>query len=91
MLKREFIEKVSERCELSKVETERAMSVIFGLILEIVEADDSIIVPNFGTFRKKTSKARIGINPSTKERMQIEAKTGIAFKTAKNIKERLNK
>ena len=91
MLKKEFIETAAERCGLSKVDTEKAMDAIFGVIIDVVEADDSVMVTDFGAFKKKRSKARIGINPSTKERMQIEAKTGVSFKAAKKVKERLNK
>lgn len=44
----------------------------------------------FGSFEPKTNKARVGINPATKEKIQIAESKSVKFKVSKTFKEELN-
>jgi DNA-binding protein HU-beta len=47
-------------------------------------------VAGFGTFKVTRSKARIGVNPRTGDRMTIEEKTVPKFLPAKDLKDIVN-
>jgi DNA-binding protein HU-beta len=46
----------------------------------ILKSGKRVIVPNFGTFKIVTSKARMGRNPKTGEPVNIPAKRRVHFK-----------
>lgn len=54
-----------------------------ALILREVEAEGSVQVRGFGTFKKVERKAKAGRNPQTGAAVQIPARTVLAFKAAK--------
>jgi DNA-binding protein HU-beta len=58
-------------------------TVITGILAETKEAG-KFRIGGFGTFSIKEKKARKGRNPKTGEEIQIEAKTVLAFKPAKD-------
>jgi nucleoid DNA-binding protein len=45
-----------------------------------------VAIAGFGTFKVKQTKARMGVNPKTGEKIQISAKKKVAFKAAKDLK-----
>ena len=51
--------------------------------------DDTVLVPNFGTFEVKKRMERIIINPSTHKRMLVPPKLVLGFKPIPSIKEKL--
>lgn len=44
------------------------------------QEDDSVVVPNFGTFEVKKKLERIMVNPSTGQRMLVPPKLVLNFK-----------
>jgi nucleoid DNA-binding protein len=44
-------------------------------------------ITGFGVFKKITRKARKGVNPKTREAMQIPASTSVSYKVGKTLKE----
>ena len=53
-------------------------------------SNKKIKLSKFGTFYKKTTKARIGRNPKTKEVYPIPSKQKLSFHSSNNIKSILN-
>ena len=58
---------------------------IIDLIIEGLETNGFVKIHNFGTFRLKRKKSRIGRNPKTKEEVLIKDRNVITFKASKNI------
>jgi DNA-binding protein HU-beta len=56
-------------------------------IIELVFDDIKETLGKGGKFEVKVRKARIGINPSTKEKINIEASKSASFKASKALKE----
>ena len=61
-------------------------SIIVGL-----QNEKSVKIHNFGTFRLKNKKERIGRNPKTKENVMIPSRNVITFIPSKKILTNLNK
>ena len=52
--------------------------------------DDKVSLVGFGTFEKTQRAARTGLNPATKETIQIAASYAPKFKAGKALKDALN-
>ncbi len=90
MNKNELITAVSEKTGLTKKDTQVALDGILDTIKQNVKKGEKIQLIGFGNFEPKTNKARTGINPSTKEKIQIKASKSVRFKVGKGFKDLLN-
>ncbi len=90
MTKNEMIEKVVEATGLTKKEVATVVDATLNEIKEAVKAEEKINFVGFGSFEPKTNKARTGINPATKEKIQIAESKSVKFKVSKTFKDYLN-
>ncbi len=90
MNKNELINAVAEKAGLSKKEAKDAIEATLETIKETVKKGDKIQLIGFGNFEPKTNKARTGINPATKETIQIAESKSVRFKVGKGFKDLLN-
>lgn len=86
MNKTQLAEAVAEKADLNKKQAMAAVDAAFDVISDTLKKKDSVAIAGFGTFATKDRAAREGINPSTKEKIKIEAKTVPVFKPAKDLK-----
>ncbi|MDR2932107.1 MAG: HU family DNA-binding protein [Oscillospiraceae bacterium] len=91
MTKAELISAVAEKSELTKKDSEKAVSAMIDVITEALVGGDKVSLVGFGTFEVKNRSARNGINPRTKEAMPIPASKLPAFKAGKALKEAVAK
>ena len=59
-------------------------------IMETVAAGEKVRLVGFGTFEARKREARTGVNPRTKEKVEIPASTAPAFKPGKVFKDIVN-
>ena len=78
---------VAKNPSLSKKAAGEIIDLIFNDISQAVKADKKVDISGFGKFVLKHVKARTGINPATKETIQIAASKKPAFRPAKAFKE----
>lgn len=90
MTKSEFINKIAEATELSKKDTAAIVDATLNEIQEVIKSGDKISFVGFGSFEPKFNKARTGINPATKEKIQIAESNSVKFKVSKTFKDELN-
>ncbi len=90
MTKNEMIEKVVETTGLTKKDVAAVIDATLAEIKETVKDGDKINFVGFGSFEPKTNKARAGINPATKEKIQIAESQSVKFKVSKTFKDYLN-
>ena len=65
---------------ISKADSKQALDAALDAIAEALKQGDKVALLGFGTFSVNERPARTGINPATKEQIQIEAKKVIKFK-----------
>ncbi len=88
MTKAQLIEQMAKDSGISKAEAGEALNSLFDSIVEAIKKEDGrITLPGLGTFSKVHRKARQGVNPSTGEKITIEARDAIRFKTGKALKD----
>lgn len=90
MNKTELIEKIATGSELSKADAKKALDATVAAIKDALVAGDKISLVGFGTFSVNERPAREGINPATKEKIQIAAKKVIKFKPGTELSEAIN-
>ena len=91
MNKTELVAAVAAKAELSKKDAEAAVSAVIDSITDALVDGDKVALIGFGTFEVKTSAARKGLNPRTKEEIDIPASKAPAFKAGKAFKDAVNK
>lgn len=69
----------------TKGEAARAVETTFETIREALQAEQKVVISNFGTFRVKTRQARVGRNPKTGDNVQVPPRKGVRFKASKNL------
>lgn len=90
MNKTELIEKIATGSELSKADAKKALDATVAAIKDALVAGDKISLVGFGTFSVNERPARAGINPATKEKIQIAAKKVIKFKPGTELNDAIN-
>nr|MBT6353831.1 integration host factor subunit alpha [Pelagibacteraceae bacterium] len=64
---------------------------ILEIIIEGLNDDGYVKIHNFGSFKLKRKKSRIGRNPKTKEAVMISERNVLTFKASKSVLNFLNK
>ena len=91
MNKTELVAAVAAKAELSKKDAEAAVNAVFDSVKDALAEGDKVSLIGFGTFSVKTRAARTGLNPRTKETIEIPESKVPAFKAGKPLKDIVNK
>jgi integration host factor subunit beta len=87
MTKAELVEKVANKINLTKKETEGIVSIIFQSITDSLTEGDKVELRGFGSFRIRERNARVGRNPKSGEKVEVPAKKVPFFKAGKELRE----
>lgn len=87
MNKTELVVSIAEKAAISKKDAEKALSAFLDTVAEELKKGEKIQLVGFGTFEVRERAAKEGINPATKEKMNIPAKKVPAFKAGKALKD----
>ena len=90
MNKSELITAMAEKSELTKKDAGAALDALTAAVEDALKAGDKVQLVGFGTFEVKEHAARTGINPQTKQPVEIAASKSPAFKAGKALKDALN-
>ena len=97
MTKTELIRKLAKKTGLTIKDSETAVNALFdakpgkGIIAVELDAGRKVTIPGFGVFKTVTRKARIGINPKTRQKINIPSRKAPVFKAGKTLKDRVKK
>ena len=91
MNKKELIETVSSKAEITKKEAELVVNATLDSIIEGLAGEGKVVIPGFGSFEVRSRTAREGRNPRTGEPVKIAAKRAPAFKPGKAMKDAVEK
>ncbi|MEE8219829.1 MAG: integration host factor subunit beta [bacterium] len=90
MTKAELVEKVAERIDLTKKQTEVIVNTVFQSITEALASGDKVELRGFGSFRVRHRDSREGRNPKTGATVFIPAKKVPFFKAGKELREMID-
>ncbi|MGN0557651.1 MAG: HU family DNA-binding protein [Acutalibacteraceae bacterium] len=86
MNKTELVNSVAEKAGISKKDADKAVAAVVDTVVEALKAGDKVALVGFGTFEVHTRNARTGLNPRTKEKIEIPATKVPAFKAGQAFK-----
>ena len=85
MNKTEFINAVSEQSGLSKVDSKKAVEAFIQTISNEMKEGGKVALLGFGSFSTAEKAARKGVNPKTKEVIDIPARKVVKFKAGAEL------
>lgn len=91
MTKSELIQKLNRQFpDLPLRDVERAVDILFGEISTALAKGRRVELRGFGAFSVRYRDRRVGRNPRTGEKVNVEGKYVPFFKAGKGLRERLN-
>ena len=87
MNKNELVSAMAEAADLSKKDTEAALTAFVDVVTQALKEGEKVQLVGFGSFELRKREARIGHNPRTKEPMDIAASVTPVFKAGKILKD----
>ncbi len=87
MNKLELIAAIADKTGFSKKDSEKALAAFTEVVTEELVKKNKVQIVGFGTFEARERAARKGINPLTKQPIDIEASVVPAFKAGKALKD----
>ncbi len=85
MNKTDLVNEIAAKAGLNKVAAKAALDACLESIEQALANDDKVQLIGFGTFSVVEKEAREGINPQTKEKIQIPARKVVKFKPAVDL------
>ncbi len=91
MIRSELIQKLTVKNPgLAGRDIEKIVAVFFETIVAALVADQRVEVRGFGAFGTRARNARLGRNPRTGEKVDVQPKRVPHFKGGKNLTDRIN-
>jgi len=89
MNKAELVGEVANQTGLTRKTSREAVDAIISAITDSLVREERVTLVGFGTFQVRERKARRGVNPQTREAINIPAKKVAKFKPGKGLRERV--
>ena len=87
MNKTEFINAVAEKSGLSKVDAKKAVEAFVETVSSELKEGGKVALLGFGSFSVAEKSARKGVNPKTKQPIEIPARKSVKFKAGAALTE----
>ncbi|MDE7204928.1 MAG: HU family DNA-binding protein [Lachnospiraceae bacterium] len=91
MNKTELVAAMAEQADMTKKDAEKALTAFTEVVAKELKKGEKIQLVGFGTFEVADRAARKGINPKTKEEIEIGASKAPKFKPGKALKDEVNR
>ncbi|HRE47038.1 MAG TPA: HU family DNA-binding protein [Aggregatilineales bacterium] len=86
MQKTELISKVAKDTEMTQDATAKVVNATIDAIVAALKGGDKVTLTGFGTFEVRKTKARVGTNPATRQKIQIPAGKRVSFSAGAVLK-----
>lgn len=89
MTKKDIALKVTDATGIKQIIVKKVLQGIFDCIIESLIRDEKIELRNFGVFKLKTRRPRIGRNPRTGQTVPVPMRKVVIFKPGLEMKQRI--
>lgn len=90
MNNKEFITKLSKRCNVTFAEATANLNAFVNVVTERLKDNDQLNISGFGVLDVKMRKERLSVNPKTGQRFLVPPKVVPAFRPSNKLKEKFN-
>lgn len=91
MNNKEYIAELAQQSGYTQTDTQKMVAAVIEQMGNSFEEENSVLIPNFGTFEVKKRLERIIVNPGTQQRMLVPPKLVLNFRPKESVKDKLNK
>ena len=91
MTKKDIVIKIAEDTELKQIDVKRVVQRTLDHIVEALSRLETVELRNFGIFKVKSRKSRVGRNPKTGVEVPIPEKRIVSFKPGMVMKKSVMK
>ena len=85
MNKTQLIDAIAAEAGLTKTDTKKAVDAFIKTTGEQLKEGEKIALVGFGTFSVSERSARVGRNPKTGEKIEVEKKRVVRFKAGSDL------
>ena len=89
MTKKDIVLKIADESKFKQVVVKKVVHRVFDVMLEALLKGDKIEIRNFGVFKIKKRKPRIGRNPRTNQPVPVPERKTVVFKPGLEMKQRI--
>ena len=89
LTKKDIIMKIAEETSLKQIHVKLVVQKTFDKIIEALNKGQTVELRNFGIFKTKVRKGRMGRNPRTGEEVTIPNKKIVSFKAGLEMREKV--
>ena len=89
MTKKDIALKVADKTGIKQIIVKQVLQGIFDCIIESLIRDEKIELRNFGVFKIKTRRPRIGRNPRTGQTVPVPSRKVVVFKPGLEMKQKI--
>ena len=89
MTKKDIVMRVSNETNLTQIDVKKIVQRSLDVILESLERGETVELRNFGVFKVKTRRGRIGRNPRTGDEVTVPEKKVVVFKPGLILKSKV--
>ncbi|HLD56269.1 MAG TPA: HU family DNA-binding protein [Candidatus Omnitrophota bacterium] len=80
MTKKDIVTNVSNDTNLTQIDVKKIVQRTLDAIVESLERGETVELRNFGVFKVKSRRGRVGRNPRTGQEVQVPEKKVVVFK-----------
>ena len=80
MTKKEIVLKIADETDIKQIDVKLVVQKALDAIIESLSKGDTVELRNFGIFKVRSRKGRMGRNPRTGENVPVPEKKVVAFK-----------
>lgn len=89
MTKKDIILKVADETKLKQIDVKKIVQKTFDCIVDALIRGEKIELRNFGVFKLKQRKSRIGRNPRTGQVVPVPPRRVVVFKSGLEMKQKI--
>lgn len=89
MTKKDIVLKISEETGLKQIDVKEVVQKTLDAIIAALSKGETVELRNFGVFKIKSRRPRIGRNPKTGATVPIPERKAVSFKTGMIMKKRV--
>ena len=87
MNKADLVEEVASETGLTRKTSREAVDAITSVIIDALARGEKVALVGFGTFEVRKRRVRAGVNPATRQAINIPAKKVPKFRPGKGLRE----
>ncbi len=89
MTKKEIVTRIADQTDIKQIDVKKVVQSTLDIIVDSLSKGETVELRNFGIFKVKSRKARLGRNPKTGESVRIPEKKAVSFKAGLMMKEKV--